>query len=173
MAEVEVPKSTRPRESTVKRFAPVEDARERRDLVVVPTTVSEDAGEVVPIPKAPKVVSEALTLPAVMILRALLSVVPSMAVAANALPDCTKALIDEVEMTPDTVEVINPVEDEYDIALVTAPPPVDPSTSTRLPEASTDNTLAAALVVVAEAEVMLANLIPEAVPLLPENVEVA
>ena len=51
--------------------------------------------------------------------------------------------------------------------------PVDPSTSTRLPSASTDSTLAAVLVVVAEAEVILANLIPEADPLLPEKVEVA
>lgn len=50
---------------------------------------------------------------------------------------------------------------------------VDPSTRTKLPSESTDNTLAAALVVVAEADVILANLIPEADPLLPENVEVA
>lgn len=56
---------------------------------------------------------------------------------------------------------------------MTAEPPVDPSTSTRLPSESTESTLAAALVVVADAEVILANLIPEADPLLPENVEVA
>lgn len=56
---------------------------------------------------------------------------------------------------------------------MTADPPVEPSTRTRLPSESTDKTFAAALVVVAEAEVILANLIPDAEPLLPEKVEVA
>ena len=99
----------RPLESTVKRLSPVDEARVSRLLVVVPTTVREEAGDVVPIPKAPNVVSEALTLPAVMMLRALLSVVPSTAVAEKALPFWTKAFIDEVATIPDTVEVKRPV----------------------------------------------------------------
>lgn len=112
LAAVEVPKRARPRESMVKRLAPVDDARESSERVVVPTTVSDDAGDVVPIPKAPKVVSEALTLPAVMMFKALLSVVPRTAVAENALPDWTKALMEEVATMPDTVEVMRPVDEE-------------------------------------------------------------
>ena len=112
LAEALDPNSTRPNESTVKRLAPVEDARESTDLVVVPTTVSDDIGEVVPIPNDPVVVSEALTLPAVIRLRPLLSVVPSTAVALKALPFCTKALSEaakeevEVRVRESTVSLV-------------------------------------------------------------------
>ena len=109
LAEVEVPITILPNLSIVKRLYPVDEATVNTLLVVVPTTVSDEMGEVVPMPNDPVAVSEAFTEPAVIILRALLSVVPSTAVALNALPDWTKAFIDEVATIPDTVEVKRPV----------------------------------------------------------------